>query len=277
MAKKKTINVEGTDIRIRKIEDQDFVCLTDIARYGRGEPSDIIKGYLRNRANVEFLGLWEQRHNENFNQGNFTLFKNEVGAADFYPSISMWIEKTNAIGIFSRQGRYGGTFGHSDIAVQFATWLSPAFYLLFVEEFQRLKKEEAKLLNKEWNLRRELSKSNYHIHTDAVRENLVPLLEWNTKKESIRFASEADLLNMVVFGLTAKEWKNINSTLKGNMRDHASELELQVLANMQTVNSALIELKFTKEERLEMLTRRAGRELSILESVKADKKIKKLE
>lgn len=270
------IEVKGIEIRIKEQGSEDYICLTDIARFGRSDPSDTIRGYLRNRANVEFLGLWEQLNNGNFKMGNFTHFKNELGAADFYPSVTMWIEQTNAIGIFSRAGRYGGTYGHSDIAVQFATWLSPAFYLLFVKEFQRLKENEANSLGKEWNLRRYLSKSNYHIHTDAVREHLVPLMDWNTKREKFQFASEADLLNLAIFGLTAKEWKAINPTLKGNMREHASNIELQVLSNLETNNALLIEQGFTKEERLSILTSRAARELKILENFESDEKIKKL-
>lgn len=274
MAQKKIL-VDGLEVRIKQFENEDYVCITDIAKYGRSESKDIIRGYIRNRTNIEFLGLWEKLHNENFKVGEFTHFKNEIGAADFYPSISQWVETTGAVGLVTKKGRFGGTYAHRDIAVQFCTWFNASFYLYFVKEFQRLKIEEtATLEDKEWDLRRELSKRNYFIHTDAVRENRVPMLEWNTKREAIYFASEADLLNKAVFGKTAQEWRISNPDKKGNMRQYATTTELEVLANLESNNATLLEMGYTQNERFSILTKRAKRELDILTDLKKVKQLK---
>ena len=266
---KNTINVQGIEVRVQQTAHGDFICLTDIAK-SVTQPTDYtIRNWLRNRATVEFLGVWEETNNEGFNPAGFDGIKMKSGLNNFSPSASDWVTQTAAIGIVSAAGRYGGTFAHFDIAIHFCNWLSPAFYVHFVKQFRQLKESEAARLGEQWDLRRELAKGNYFIHTDAVRSNIVPVLDWNTKREGLYFASEADLLNVVVFGTTAKNWKIGNPDKKGNLRDFATVKELRVLANMETINATLIEQGFTKEERLLILSKRAERESAILEDVKA--------
>ncbi len=268
------IDVQGTEVRMRKMERGDFICLTDIAKTS-DQPTDYtIRNWLRNRGTIEFLGVWEGIHNENFNPAGFDGIRMKTGLNNFSPSAGDWVTQTNAIGIESTAGRYGGTFAHFDIAIHFCNWLSPEFYAYFIEQFRQLKESEAARLGEIWDLRRELAKGNYFIHTDAVRNNLVPVLDWNTKREGTYFASEADLLNLVVFGTTAKQWKTLNPDAKGNLRDTASTKELQVLANMESINAALIEQGFTKEERFAILSRRSEREMAILAEVKAAQTLK---
>lgn len=275
MAKQK-ITVEGLSIAVERVEGVDYVSLTDIAKQTERSPAESIRDWLRNSSTLLFLETWETLHNPDFKVGQMHQFRND--AADNRKKVSpqRYVEETSAVGIISKSGRYGGTLAHSDIALNFCYWLSPSFQVYFIQEFQRLKEQEAEALGLTWNLRRELAKANYHIHSDAVRSNLVPLMEWHTKKESLHFASEADLLNLAVFGTTAKQWKTLNPDAKGNLRDSASVKELQVLANMESINATLIEQGFTKEERLAILSRRAERELTILEEVKALKEVKKL-
>lgn len=275
MAKQK-LTVEGLPISVETLGGVDYISLTDIARQTDRPPSDSIRDWLRNSSTLLFLETWETLHNPNFKLGQMHQFRNE--AADNRKTISpqRYIEETGAIGMLSKSGRYGGTLAFSDIALNFCYWLSPSFQVYFIQEFQRLKVQEADTLGLSWNLRRELTKANYLIHTDAVRSNLVPLIDWNTKRESFHFASEADLLNVVVFGTTAKQWKAANPEAKGNLRDSASIKELQVLANMESINAALIEQGFNKDERLTILTRRAERELAILEESKALQSPKRL-
>ena len=275
MAKQK-LTVEGLPISVETLGGVDYISLTDIARQTDRPPSDSIRDWLRNSSTLLFLETWETVHNPNFKLGQMHQFRNE--AADNRKTISpqRYIEETGAIGMLSKSGRYGGTLAFSDIALNFCYWLSPSFQVYFIQEFQRLKVQEAETLGLSWNLRRELTKANYLIHTDAVRSNLVPLIDWNTKRESFHFASEADLLNVVVFGTTAKQWKAANPEAKGNLRDSASIKELQVLANMESINAALIEQGFNKDERLTILTRRAERELAILEESKALQSPKRL-
>lgn len=274
--KNQTITVRGLEIVIERIDSEDYISLTDIAKQTERKPADSIADWLRNSATLLFLQTWEFLHNENFKVGQMHDFR--INASDNRKSISpqRYIEETNAIGLISKSGRYGGTFAHSDIATNFCNWLSPEFQVYFIKEFKRLKEDEAERLGLSWNLRRELTKANYPIHTDAVRTNLVPLIDWNTKRESFHFASEADLLNVVVFGTTAKQWKAANPEAKGNLRDSASIKALQVLANMESINAALIEQGFNKDERLTILTRRAERELAILEESKALQSPKRL-
>ncbi|MCB0522762.1 MAG: KilA-N domain-containing protein [Lewinellaceae bacterium] len=275
MAKQK-ITVEGLSIAVERVEGVDYVSLTDIAKQTERSPAESIRDWLRNSSTLLFLETWETLHNPDFKVGQMHQFRND--AADNRKKVSpqRYVEETSAVGIISKSGRYGGTLAHSDIALNFCYWLSPSFQVYFIQEFQRLKEQEAEALGLTWNLRRELAKANYHIHSDAVRSNLVPLMEWHTKKESLHFASEADLLNLAVFGTTAKQWKTLNPDAKGNLRDSASVKELQVLANMESINATLIEQGFTKEERLAILSRRAERELTILEEVKALQEVKKL-
>lgn len=276
MAKRK-INVQDTEIILLDENGEDYISLTNIAnKFGESNP--LIRNWIRSINTMNYLAEWEQLSNENFKPVGFDGFKNELTTKGnaFSMSATKWIEGTDSIGIIAKSGRYGGTYAHSDIAMHFCYWLNPIFQLYLIKEFQRLKIEEGKRLGLHWNLRRTITKSNYHIHTDAVREHLVPLMEWHTKQESIKFATEADLLNMAVFGLTAKEWKIINPTLKGNMRDHATEVELQVVSNMESINATLLGLKFNKDERLNILVSRATREIEILEDLKMHQEQKKL-
>ncbi|MBK8566797.1 MAG: KilA-N domain-containing protein [Saprospiraceae bacterium] len=274
---KQTIIVQGAEVRVRKARSSDYICITDIAKTSNQPTDYTIRNWLRNRGTVEFLGVWENIHNPDFNPAGFDGIRMKTGLNNFSPSASDWLAQTNAIGIESSAGRYGGTFAHFDIAIHFCNWLSPEFYAYFIDQFRQLKESEAARLGEQWDLRRELAKGNYFIHTDAVRTNLVPVLDWNTKRESLYFASEADLLNLAVFGTTAKQFKALNPDAKGNLRDAASVKELQVLANMESINATLIEQGFTKEERLSILTRRTERELTVLEEVKALQEAKKLE
>lgn len=270
------IDVQGAEVRMRKMERGDFICLTDIAKTS-DQPTDYtIRNWLRNRGTIEFLGVWEGIHNENFNPAGFDGIRIKTGLNNFSPSATDWVAQTNAIGIESSAGRYGGTFAHFDIAIHFCNWLSPEFYAYFIEQFRQLKESEAARLGEHWDLRRELAKGNYFIHTDAVRNHIVPVLDWNTKREGLYFASEADLLNVVVFGTTAKQWREANPDAKGNIRDAATAQELQVLSNMESANALLIDNGFNKEERFAILSKRAARELDILAEVKAAQTLKKL-
>lgn len=264
MAKQVKLTVKDTTVRIKKINNSDYICLTDIAKSGRSPAGDIIKNYLRNRNNIEFLGLWESLNNQNFNSVDFHRIKTEVGLSDFILSVKEWVNLTNAVGIYSSAGRFGGTFAHIEIATQFATWFNASFYLYFVKEFQRLKTEEAAALNSEWNVRRLIAKTNYHIHSESVRENLVPIIDWNTKREAIYHATEADLLNLALFGMTAREWKQANPKLKGNMRDHATIEQLLVLANLETLNAEYLELKLERNTRLKRLNEVARKQIDII-------------
>lgn len=276
MAKRK-INVQDTEIILLDENGEDYISLTNIAsKFGESNP--LIRNWIRSINTMNYLAEWEQLSNENFKPVGFDGFKNELTTKGnaFSMSPKKWVEGTDSVGIIARSGRYGGTYAHSDIAMHFCYWLNPIFQLYLIKEFQRLKIEEGKRLGLHWNLRRTITKSNYHIHTDAVREHLVPLMEWHTKQESIKFATEADLLNIAVFGMTAKEWKIINPDLKGNMRDHASEIELQVIANMESINATLLGLKFNKDERLNILVSRATREIEILEDLKLQEQQKQL-
>lgn len=275
MAKTK-ITVQGLEIAIEHIDTEDYISLTDIAKQTERKPADSIADWLRNSATLRFLQTWEMLHNENFKVGQMQDFR--LSATDNRKAISpkRYIEETGAIGIISKSGRYGGTLAHADIAMEFCSWLSPEFKVYVIKEFKRLKAEEAERLGLSWSLRRELAKANYPIHTEAVRENLVPLLDWHTKREKSHFASEADLLNLAVFGITAKQWKAANPEAKGNVRDAASEIELQVLANMESANALLVDNGFSKDERLGILSQRAAREIEILRTSKAAEKVKKL-
>ncbi len=254
----------------------EYISLTDIASTGRSAANDIIKTYLRNRSNIEFLGLWESLNNPNFNSVNFHRIKNDTGMNDLILSVGEWTEMTNAIGITAKAGRYGGTYAHRDIAVQFASWLSPSFYLYLVREFQRLKEDEAKLLQSEWNLNRLIAKTNWHIHTEAVRKNLVPLIDWNTRKEAIFQATEADLLNLALFGMTAREWKAANPDKKGNIRDFATTEQLLILSNLESLNSKLLQWGSPKDQRLEILNDTAREQMDIIIHTKSIDGIKKL-
>jgi KilA-N domain len=252
MAKKETvILVEGTEIRFYKESNDDFISLTDIARRFNERTGQLILNWMRTRSTIEYLGAWEVLHNVNFNVLNFEDIKNQTGSATFVLSITDWMNLTGAIGIRAKTGRYGGTFAHRDIAYEFLSYLNPTFKLYVIKEFQRLKKDEAKSLN--WEIKRTLSKVNYKIHTDAIKMHIIPLKVQDTKFESLYYASEADLLNIALFSTTAKEWRESNSDLKGNMRDYATAEQLLVLANLENLNAEFIKMGFSKENRLTKL------------------------
>ena len=273
MKKSSQINVQDQVIRLMKHDGRDYVCITDIAKQKNPEfPADVIKNWMRSKNTVAFLGLWEQLNNPAFKLVEFDQFKSEAGLNSFVLPPQTWIEKTGAIGLISKSGRYGGTYAQSDIAFEFASWVSVEFKLYLVTEFQRLKSDEQKLLG--WSVKRELTKLNYRIHTDAIKENLIPV-ELTAKQTAIVYASEADVLNMALFGMTAKEWSEQHPDLKGNMRDYADIAQLICLANLENLNAVLIEEKFSQPQRLERLNQVAIKQMRILTAEKNDLLISK--
>lgn len=265
--KKETIEAKGFAIQIYT-EDfkNDYISLTDIARYKNvHEPKDVVKNWLRVRDTIEFLGLWETIHNPNFKGVEFDSFRKEAGTNAFTLSPQRWIEKTNAIGIVSKSGRYGGTFAHSDIAMEFASWISPEFKLYIIQDYKRLKSDENSKLSLGWNLNREISKINYKIHTDAIKEYL--LKDLTNEQLSYKYASEADMLNVALFNKRAKQWREENPELKGNMRDYASLNELLVLANMENYNAILIGKGMDQKERMIELRKLARNQLMSIEKL----------
>ncbi|HON78411.1 MAG TPA: KilA-N domain-containing protein [Spirochaetota bacterium] len=255
MSKKtQIINVQSAVISIITIKNDDFICLTDIAKVKEGDSraADIIKNWIRSRTTLEFLGTWEQMNNPDFKVVEFDHFKMQAGLPSFVLSAGQWIEKTNAVGLFVRSGRYGGTYAHKDIAFEFCSAISPVFKLYLIKEFQRLKDEESNRLKLEWNLQRTISKINYRIHTDAIKENLIPP-ELSSQQTRHVYASEADILNMALFGMTAKEWRDSNPEKEGNIRDNATLEQLVVLSNLESLNSVLIHQGIAPSERLAQL------------------------
>ena len=251
---------------------EEYISLTDIARYRDPERSDyILQNWMRNRSTIEFIGLWEIFNNPNFNSIEFDGIKNLSGSNSFALTPKRWIEATNAKGIVSKTGRYGGTFAHKDIAFEFASWLSSEFKFYLIKEFQRLKEEEQKQLG--WSAKRELAKLNYHIHTDAIKKNLIPN-ELTPAQTSIIYANEADVLNMAMFGITAKQWRETNPDVKGNMRDYATINELICLANLENLNSVFINEKISQKERLFKLNQIAIQQMEILVEVESRKLLK---
>ena len=249
MAKKETINVKGTEITIISQRDSDYICITDIAKYKSDDPAAVIGNWMRNRNTVEYIGLWETLYNPDFKPLEFEGFRREAGLNAFTLSPQKWIDATNAIGFISKSGRYGGTYAHKDIAFKFANWISVEFELYVVKEFQRLKENEQQQKSLEWNLQRTLSKINYLIHTDAIKEHIIPNIV--TKEQiSYTYAEEADLLNVALFGMTAKQWRDANFDLKGNIRDYATLEQLVVLSNMESINALLIRQGLSQGERL---------------------------
>ena len=264
---KDTIHANGIDIGIYTQDfENEFISLTDIARYKSDDPTAVIQNWMRNRDVIEFLGLWERLHNPDFKPLEFEGFKKQAGANAFTMSPKKWIEATEAIGMVSKAGRYGGTYAHSDIAMSFATWISPEFQLYIMKDYRRLKTDENSRLSLNWNLNREISKLNYRIHTDAIKENLIPP-ELTLAQISYTYANEADMLNVVLFGKTAKQWKEENSTVKGNMRDTATLNQLLVLANLESYNAVLINQGKNQKERMELLRQLAVQQLQTLETV----------
>ena len=258
------INVKDNEITIIAVEDRDYISLTDIANAKESESraADIIKNWLRGRYTLEFLGTWEQINNPKFKVVEFDHFKIQAGLPSFVLSVSEWIEKTNAIGIIVKKGKYGGTFAHKDIAFEFGSAISVTFKLYLINEFQRLKEEEQKQLG--WTAKRELAKLNYHIHTDAIKRNLIPE-ELSPVKTSIIYANEADVLNVALFGITAKQWRDANPDLDGNIRDFATINELICLSNLENLNAVFINEKLSQKERLIKLNKIAIQQMKILQ------------
>jgi hypothetical protein len=274
MAKNKTINVQGVDIVLYEDNSKDFISLTDIARHKDPEHTDtIIQNWMRNRNTIELLGFWETIYNPDFKPLEFEGFRKQAGLNSFVMTPKRWIESTNAIGIVSKAGRYGGTFAHKDIALEFASWISIEFKLYVIKEFQRLKDDENSRLKLEWNLQRTISKINYQIHTDAIKENLIPK-EITKQQASFVYANEADLLNVALFGITAKEWRVKNPEKTGNIRDYATLEQLVVLSNMESINALLIEQGLTQSKRLIQLNKVAITQMKSLTESKAIKKLK---
>ena len=264
------ITVQDTEIAVVKYNEEDYISLTDMARSQMQE--HIIFRWLSLKSTIEYLGEWEMLYNPNFNCTEFGTIKNAAGSNNFVLSVKSWIEQTNAIGIRSKAGRYGGTYAHRDIAYHFGMWISPKFQLLLVKEYQRLKTEEQQLLG--WSAKRELSKINYRIHTDAIKHNLIPP-EVTRAQASIIYANEADVLNVAMFGMTAKQWRESNPDLKGNIRDYATINELICLSNMENLNAVFIEQGIEQSERLVKLNKIAIHQMSVLESDDKNRKLLK--
>lgn len=256
------INVKETSISIIKFDETDYISLTDIARFKSNEPNIVIGNWMRNRNTIEYLGIWETLYNPSFKPIEFEGFKKEAGLNAFTLSPSKWIDSTGAIGIVVKNGRYGGTYAHKDIAFKFASWISVEFELYFIKEFQRLKEEEQKLLG--WSAKRELAKINYRIHTDAIKQNLIPP-EVTPYQKSLIYADEADMLNVAMFGMTAKEWRDSHPELKGNIRDYATINQLICLSNMENLNAVFINEGLKQPERLERLNKIAIQQMRVLE------------
>jgi hypothetical protein len=265
-AKKSVIEVQGTAVTILSGQD-DYISLTDIARYKEPDRTDhVIQNWMRNRDTVEFLGVWERLNNAGFKPLEFEGFRNRAGLNSFVLTPRQWIEATAAIGLVSKSGRYGGgTFAHKDIAFEFASWISVEFRLYLIKEFQRLKDDENRRLSLAWNLNRTLSKLNYRIHTDAVKARLIPP-EVTPSQAAITYATEADLLNVALFGRTARQWRDANPRLEGNVRDYASVEQLLVLANMEGMNAEFIHMGLPQGERLKRLNQIAIRQMQVLTS-----------
>lgn len=272
--RKATIDVRGAAITVLSQKDEDFICLTDIARVKNADRSDdLVRNWLRNRNTVEYLGIWEHLNNPGFNSVEFDGIRMQAGLNSFALTPKQWIEKTNAIGIVSHAGRYGGTFAHKDIAFEFASWISVEFKLYLIKEFQRLKEDENRRLSLAWNLNRTLSKLNYRIHTDAIKSHLIPATV-TPAQAAVTYANEADMLNVALFGQTAKEWRDANPGLEGNMRDYATIEQLLVLANIEGMNAELIHMGLSQGERLNRLNEIAIRQMQVLTSASAIKQLK---
>jgi len=270
MARNRKIHVDGNEITVVDNHEQDYISMTDMVR-NIDNGLALIEKWLRNKNTIEFLGIWEQMYNPDFNSPEFEGIKNEAGLNRFVLSVKQWTEKTHAIGVIAKAGRYGGTYAHKDIAFEFASWISPQFKLYLIKEFQRLKDEEFKQLG--WDIRRNLSKINYRIHTDAIKEHLIPM-ELTKNQVSFIYASEADMLNMALFGKTAQEWRDENPEDKGNIRDYANVAQLVCLANMENMNAHFIQQGLDQSERLRILNNTAIQQMKLLTEDKTVKKLK---
>ena len=256
------INVLNREVTLTQIKEDDYICLTDIAKHRNADdPRFIIQNWMRTRSTVEFLGIWECLNNPDFNRVDFEAVKNESGSNAFVMTPTKWVDRTKAIGIFSKSGRYGGTYAHKDIAFEFASWVSVEFKLYLIKEFQRLKEDERKTLG--WDIRRNLAKINYRIHTDAIQQHLIPP-ELDKKQTSIVYASEADVLNLALFGKTAAQWRQDNQDKKGNMRDEADVTQLVCLSNLENLNALFIAEGLSQQERLERLNSIAIHQMTLL-------------
>ncbi len=270
---KSEMNVNNNKINVIRIGNKEYISLTDLARYAdEDDPRYPIQNWMRNKDVIAYLGLWEKLNNENFKGVEFDTFKNEAGSNKFKISPQKWIKETNAIGIISKSGNNGGTYACSDIALEFASWLSPEFKLYVIQEFERLKKNEAYQYKVDWTASRMLAKSNYHIHTDSIKENIVPKL--TEKQKQYVYAEEADVLNVALFGMTAKEWRDKNPNIEGNIRDYTDLKHLLILCNLESTNAELINDGILQKERLIKLNNSAIRQMKILEN---DKSLKELE
>ena len=265
-----SIHAKGTEIAVLSTGDaNDYISLTDMLKAKDGD--FFISDWLRNRNTVEFLGIWEQIHNPNFNYGEFAIIRSQAGLNSYKLSVKEWVEKTNAIGLMARAGRYGGTYAYKDIAFEFGMWISPEFKIYLIKEFERLKEQEQQLLG--WDIKRNLAKINYRIHTDAIKENLIPP-ELSARQMSLVYASEADVLNMALFGKTAKQWRDENPGLKGNIRDYANVSQLVCLSNLENLNAVFINDGLPQPERLAKLNAIAIQQMRVLTE---DHRILKLE
>ncbi|MCD7823456.1 MAG: KilA-N domain-containing protein [Oscillospiraceae bacterium] len=263
---KETIHAKGIDIAVYTMDfENEFISLTDIAKYrNEDDPRFVIQNWMRNRNTIEFLAVWEELHNPGFNRVQFEAVRTEAGLNRFVMTPSKWIELTNAVGIVSKAGRYGGTYAHSDIAMSFASWTSPEFQLYIMQDYRRLKNDENSRLSLNWNLNREISKINYKIHTNAIRDNLI-LPELTPEQISCTYANEADLLNVVLFGQTAKQWRDNNPGKKGNIRDYATIKQLLILSNMESYNAVLIQSGKPQSERMPLLRSLSLQQLAVLD------------
>ena len=281
MKKTTSITVQDVPVTIMNVDQRDYISLTDMARArtDAGRAADVIKNWLRARSTLEFLGTWEIMYNPNFKVVEFDHFKSEAGLHTFTLSAKEWIEKTNAVGIYVQAGRYGGTYAHKDIAFEFGSAISPVFKLYLLKEYQRLKDEENDRLKLEWSAKRFLSKNNYLIHTDAVKNYVLPQSNYTKNTEWLAYADEADLLNVALFGCTAKAWREANPTLakNSNIRDYASIAELTVLSNLETHNAELIKSRMEKKERFEALRQIAQYQLRVLAEAEKIKELPTLE
>ena len=264
------ITVQNTEVNVIKVQGEDYICLTDMLRAKDGD--FFITDWLRNRNTLEYIGIWEKVYNPDFNYGEFAIIKNQSGLNSFKISVKEFVARTNAISVQAKAGRYGGTYAHKDIAFEFAMWISPEFKVYIVKEFQRLKTEEQSLLG--WTAKRELSKINYRIHTDAIKQNLIPL-KVTPAQASVIYANEADVLNVAMFGVTARQWREAHPDQKGNIRDYATINELICLSNMENLNAVFIEQGITQSERLVKLNQIAIHQMSVLESDSNDRKLLK--
>ena len=276
MVKSKTITVQGIDISLYKHNDEDYICITDMIKAKDGD--FFITDWLRNRNTLEFLGVWERMYNPNFNYGEFAIIKNKSGLNNFKISVKEWTERTNAIGLIAKTGRYGGTYAHKDIAFEFGTWISPMFKLYIIKEYQRLKEIENNQYGLEWNVKRVLSKVNYAVHTDAIQQYVIPYIGFSQKKEWV-YSSEADMINIIVFGCTAKQWReaNMDRVMRGeNIRDMASINELAILSNLESQNALLIKQNINRKERAKILSETCREQRELLEQRDFIKSVKKL-